>query len=221
VAKLHGSFEEVLRSLQPSQPYFDLVKAMFAKAWDSQTERLEETLKAYADKASTLEAEIGRVVDRMIEVTNPRALKAFENRIEELELEKLIAIEKAAKKPAPARPFEEMFELSMRFLANPYECWKIGEANARKIVLRLAFCEPLAYSRKTGCLNTKKATVFKRLEYTNTSYEKMVPPGRLELPRPCEQQILSLPRLPVPPQGLPGAIIATGRWRSRICSVVP
>jgi hypothetical protein len=29
----------------------------------------------------------------------------------------------------------------------------------------------------------------------------LVPPGRLELPRPCEQQILSLPRLPVPPQG--------------------
>ena len=30
----------------------------------------------------------------------------------------------------------------------------------------------------------------------------MVPPGRLELPRPCGQQILSLPRLPIPPQGL-------------------
>ena len=30
---------------------------------------------------------------------------------------------------------------------------------------------------------------------------KMVPPGRLELPRHCWQQILSLPRLPIPPQG--------------------
>ncbi len=29
----------------------------------------------------------------------------------------------------------------------------------------------------------------------------LVPPGRLELPRPCGQQILSLPRLPIPPQG--------------------
>lgn len=29
----------------------------------------------------------------------------------------------------------------------------------------------------------------------------MVPSGRLELPRPYEQQILSLPRLPIPPQG--------------------
>ena len=31
---------------------------------------------------------------------------------------------------------------------------------------------------------------------------EVVPPGRLELPRPCGQQILSLPRLPIPPQGL-------------------
>ena len=29
----------------------------------------------------------------------------------------------------------------------------------------------------------------------------MVPSGRIELPRPYEQQILSLPRLPIPPQG--------------------
>ena len=29
----------------------------------------------------------------------------------------------------------------------------------------------------------------------------LVPPGRLELPHSCEQQILSLPRLPIPPQG--------------------
>jgi membrane protein YqaA with SNARE-associated domain len=49
-----------------------------------------------------------------------------------------------------------------------------------------------------------------------------VPPGRLELPRPLRQQILSLPRLPVPPQGHRRAIIlATAptsmrqwRWRN-------
>lgn len=29
----------------------------------------------------------------------------------------------------------------------------------------------------------------------------LVPPGRLELPLRCRKQILSLPRLPIPPQG--------------------
>ena len=28
-----------------------------------------------------------------------------------------------------------------------------------------------------------------------------MPPGRLELPLPCEKQILNLPRLPIPPRG--------------------
>ncbi len=31
-------------------------------------------------------------------------------------------------------------------------------------------------------------------------FNQVVPPGRLELPRPHGQQILSLPRLPIPPQ---------------------
>lgn len=176
VAKFHDLFEELLRSLQPSRPYFELVKAMFIKAWDAQTKRLDETVEAYAVKARALETEIGKVVDRMIEVTNPRALKAFEDRIEALEREKLTAIENASKKPASAHSFEEMFEHAMQFLANPYECWKIGGQTAQKLVLRLAFCEPITYARDTGCLNTKKSNVFRLLEGNNMSRRKMVPP---------------------------------------------
>lgn len=176
VAKLNGRFEELLQSLQPSRPYLELIKALFSKAWREQTNRLAETTEAYAAKARNLEAEIGKVVDRMIEVSNPRALKAFEDRIEALERDKLIALEKASKRPAPVRPFEEMFELSLRFLANPYECWKIGGSDARNLVVRLAFSEPLSYTRDTGCLNTKKSNVFRLLEGSDMSRNEMVPP---------------------------------------------
>ncbi len=47
----------------------------------------------------------------------------------------------------------------------------------------------------------------------------MVPPGRLELPRPQGQQILSLPRLPVPPQGLSHP--KTADYTGRIAAVKP
>ena len=40
-----------------------------------------------------------------------------------------------------------------------------------------------------------------RLAGVSPLKEKMVPPVRLERTRPCGQQILSLPRLPVPPRG--------------------
>ena len=44
--------------------------------------------------ARQLEDEIEKVVDRMLEVSNPRALRAFEKGIEELERDKLIARER-------------------------------------------------------------------------------------------------------------------------------
>tara|TARA_R110000787_G_scaffold16622_17_gene50540 strand:+ start:37032 stop:38723 length:1692 start_codon:yes stop_codon:yes gene_type:complete len=208
VAKLHGRFEELLKSLQPSRQFLGMAKVMFTMAWDAQAARLSQAAETYGNKAHELEAEIGKVVDRMIEVSNPRALKAFEERIETLEREKLIALEKAAKKPTSLRPFDEMFELSMRFLANPYECWKMGGKAARNMVVRLAFDEPLQHTRESGCLNSKKSNVFRVLEGMTMSKRKMVPPERIELSTSPLPRVRSTPELWRP--GVEGAEHATG-----------
>lgn len=113
-------------------------------------------------------------------------------------------LSKARRKPAPVGPFAEVFELSLRFLAKPFECWKIGSEQARAMMPKLAFSAPLEVTRETGCLNSEKSSVFSMLEGMCMSRKKVVPPGRLELPLPCGKQILSLPRLPVPPQGHAG-----------------
>ena len=176
-AKLHAGFEYVLQSMTPSKAFLELATALFAKAWDEQGKRLGDIAEASALKAREIEAEIAKVVDRMLEVSNPRALKAFEARIDGLERDKLIALEKAKEKPTPKRPFAEMFELSIRFLANPYDCWKIGGEQARALVPKLAFDAPLQYTRETGCLNSEKSSVFKMLDGLNMSGKKMVPPG--------------------------------------------
>ncbi len=42
----------------------------------------------------------------------------------------------------------------------------------------------------------KPSLIFGRSRLENNFEIAVVPPGRLELPRPCRQQILSLPRLP-------------------------
>lgn len=176
VAKMNERFEGVLQSLQPSRPYLELIRAMFTQCWEVQARRLEESVKVYADKAREIEVEIGLVVDRMLDVTNPRALHAFEGRIEALEKDKLIALEKASRKSAPPRSFDELFELSLRFLASPYDCWKMGGPEARSLVIRLAFSEPLSYIRKSGCLNTKKSSIFSLLEDKSIVKKGMVPP---------------------------------------------
>lgn len=177
VAKLNEAFEKVLQSMQPSHTFVQLVKAMFSRSWNAQLKCSQETAKSFALKADKLESEITKVVDRMLEVSNSTALKAFEERIEKLEQEKQIALEKASVKATPDRPFNEMFEHSMKFFANPYKLWQLGSIDIQKIVLRLAFSGPLQYDRETGCLNTEKSNIFKLLEDVCTSKCKMVPRG--------------------------------------------
>jgi len=109
--------------------------------------------------------------------TSRASRKAFEDRIESPERDLLFALEQAEKKPTPTHPFAETFERSLRFLANPYECWKIGSEEARALAPKLAFAAPLQYTRETGCLNSEKSSVFSMLEGESMSRKKVVPPA--------------------------------------------
>lgn len=56
----------------------------------------------------------------MVETKSAAALTAFENGLAKLEREKLVAGEKLTDKGRPQRSFDEMFELAMGFLSNPW-----------------------------------------------------------------------------------------------------
>ena len=83
-----------------------------------------------------------------------------------------------------------MFELSLRFLTSPYDCWKSGRPEVQKLVLKLTLNKPLRYDRKTGCLNPEKSMLSRVLEDFQESEKRMVLPERFELstsplPREC------------------------------------
>lgn len=58
-----------------------------------------------------------------------------------------------------------MFELVVRFLANPYDIWKNGTITVKRTVLRLVFAAPLALSRKDGLRTAETTFPFKVLRY--------------------------------------------------------
>lgn len=76
--------------------------------------------------------------------------------------------------------FEEMFELSMGFLASPYEIWEKGGFDLRRTVLRLVFAAPLEYSRKDGVRTPETTFPFKALRFLEDSNLKMVRAAGLE-----------------------------------------
>ena len=71
---------------------------------------------------------------------------------------KLVLNEKLQNFGQPVHSFSKMFELSLKFTSNPWNIWASGQLSLKRTVLRLAFSERIAYSRKTG-LRTPQVSV--------------------------------------------------------------
>ena len=111
-----------------------------------------------------IEAQVSGLLERVVETANPRVVAAYEAKIDALERQKLLLSEKLATSGQPQRPFAEMFELALRFFANPYNIWEKGDLALRRAVLRLVFEGRVAYCRKDGLRTPKTTLPFKMLE---------------------------------------------------------
>lgn len=84
-------------------------------------------------------------------------------RISSYRKERPIAAERLGHKPGPRRSFDDMFERACTFLASPSNLWKSPSPNVRRVVLKLAFAERLAYGRNDGFRTPKTTIPFKML----------------------------------------------------------
>ena len=116
----------------------------------------------------------------------PSAITRYEQRIAQLEKEKLLMEESIYSTPPQGR-FEELFEHAMSFLSNPYKLWTLGQLAHKRTVLKLAFLDRLTTKRKTGLQTPLIALPFKVLDNLNGANLKMVEDRRLELLTPCLQ----------------------------------
>ena len=174
-AKIEGDFKAILIGMKPTERLVEIVIAMFKNCWRQHLERATESATALKRQIQTAEKEIDQLVERLMLISNPRAIAAFEKRIGDLEREKLLADEKSRELAEPQGTFEEMFEHAMRFLSSPCKLWDSGRYELQNTVLKLMFSEHLAYDRKTGFRTPKTSLPFKVLEGFCVPSSKMVP----------------------------------------------
>ncbi len=172
-ADIEGQFEALLQSLEPSPALAKVAKAMFADAWEMQRSRAKEVAAAIKRSAAQADAEISKLLKRILSASSESVIAAYEQRIDQIEREKLVLTEKQQNAGKPLRPFGEMFELALRFLEKPANLWKSGRLEDRYTVIRLVFAGPLTYSRNDGLLTHQTSSVFKMLEAARTGNFKM------------------------------------------------
>jgi site-specific DNA recombinase len=176
--ELESQFELVLEGLQPSEGLFGLVKAMFRDAWDIRLGKTSEDSKGIKANIKQLEKQVDQLLDRIVDASSSAVVSAYEKRIAKLEREKLLAEEQLAKSGKPRHTFEESFEHAMQFLSSPWNIWQNADLTLKKMVLRLAFVEPLPYCRTQGLRTPKLALPFKALgDFCSNKCEMAHPKG--------------------------------------------
>ena len=157
-AKFEAGFEDVIKSLQPSQQLVDLAIAMFKDAWNRCLEHMQAEQREWQSQADAADKDILKLVDRLLESESPTVVKAIESKIEKLEREKLSLAEKAGASLQNVGRFEECIELALQFLARHWDLHKIGSYAVRQTVLSLVLSEPLTFTPE-GVYRTIKTTI--------------------------------------------------------------
>ena len=182
--QLEGDFAGLLRRLQPSRGLFTVAKAMFTDIWKMKLSRAVEDRRQLESRLSGIDRQIDKLLDRIVETENAVVAAKLEERMAKFEREKLILAEQIESAAKPRHTVEESFELAMRFLSSPWKIWEKGSLAVQKTVLRLAFLEPVAYSRFEGVRTPKMAFPFKALADLSTGKCEMARWGGFEPPTP-------------------------------------
>ena len=197
--KLEEQFGTILKALTPARTTFELAEHLFREAWDERSSSVSSEGKRLKAKVRQIELDVENTIQRLVRTEDPSLITAYETKVVELKKEGALIDEELVRIGTPAHSFEEMFELSMKFLSSPYDIWEKGDLTVKKTVLRLVFSCPLTVSRKTGVQTGETTYPFKALDYLETINPNMVRIKGLEPSRVLPHSDLNAARLPIPP----------------------
>ena len=194
-ADVEGAVEATLQALRPKAALFKLATKMLNDIWKWRMRQQAQNATDSARRITALDKQITQTLDKIMASTSVTVVKAFEARIDDLERQKAILIEKQGHRAQPTRAFADMFEPAMAFLANPWKLYQNGTFPIKRLVLKLAFQAPILYHPNTGVRTAQPSPIFTFFEKISQNCE-MVRAVGVEPTRGNPLQILSLICLP-------------------------
>lgn len=177
---IEGQFETFLKSLTPSDALFKVATAMFRNLWKTRLARADDQRKALATQLVTIEKQVQGLLDRIVDASIPSVISAYEERIRQLDVEKIALRERMASAGQPKHSFEKGLRTALTFLSNPWNLWSTGRLEDRRMVMKLAFVERLQYARGEGLRTANLSLPFKALASFSGEKKMMVRPRGIE-----------------------------------------
>jgi site-specific DNA recombinase len=180
---IEGEFEALLQTLRPTKGLFDLASEIFKDVWNARVKQAKSHIQHFEGELKKLEQKADVFLERVIQADTAFMIKTYEEKLQNIEAEKVLVREKIASHGRPQRSFEESFRTALEFLQNPYKLWVSGLFSDKQAVLKLAFAGNLSYVRNEGFRTTNIAKPFnfiKDLADSATINKEMVEPRGVE-----------------------------------------
>ncbi len=126
---MESDFEAILRAMQPAENLYKITSAMFKSAWAQRLAQAKQLAVSVKRDLNKTDKQIDLFLDRIVEAENPSVINAYEKKIALLEKQKLVMAEKLEKQGKPQHAYDDLFELALKFLSNPWKLWASGEIN--------------------------------------------------------------------------------------------
>ena len=161
--KIDDAFERVMRSLVPTRELFELAAATFRDSWNGQLAKAAMRKTELKRELTDIDKKIDAMLDRIVDAESRTVAAAFEKRVDELEVRKLLIAENIAKCGTPVRDYDETFRTAMGFLSNPWNLYTSERIEDKRAALKLTFPHQLRYHRESGFRTPDLSLPFKVL----------------------------------------------------------
>ena len=182
--KVEREFGELVKTLTPPKGLLNAAVKMLKELWDQRiisTQSLRENLQT---ERSKVEREINRLLDSVVNASDPTVISAFERKINQYQDEKLVMEEKIEQCGRPIKGFDEIYRTAVEFLAKPHTLWASEHYEHKRALLKMAFVGRLKYVRNEGYRTAQIALPFKVLGnkkgHSKSDLSYLVGPAGLE-----------------------------------------
>jgi len=166
-AKIEEAYEALLRSIVPTQEMFNALMLLFKKRWNESESRTKDERTSLKLQIAAAEKKIGQLLERIVETSNESVISAYERKVEDLEREKLVLLEKTARCGTAIGSFDATFRTAFDFLANPWNIWESGGLAEKRTVLNLTLASHLVWDWNQGVRTAELSLPFKALQDEN------------------------------------------------------
>lgn len=179
-ARIEDALHDMVKALTPAPSLFRLANEMFQDFWKKRANAGRERITLMRVEIGQIERKLAQVVDRLVEADSGAIVRAYEQKVDELERQKLILAEKIAKCGTPARDYQSTFQTALKFLANPWNLWESGRLEDRRAMLKLVFGGKIVFDRFEGFQTPEISLPFKALGRISGAEKEMVRPTGFE-----------------------------------------